>query len=143
MGVQAFFVPIRDMETHRPLPGIEVGDIGPKFGFVGKDNGYCIFKNYRIPRRNMLMRYVNVDKEGQVKLEGNPKVLYSVMMFTRLQLLTNGLANLAKALTIGIRYGIVRTQFKNYKDATTGKLVERKLLDYQTHLHRLCPLLAI
>lgn len=32
-GVQAFMVPIRDMETHRPLKGIEVGDIGPKFGF--------------------------------------------------------------------------------------------------------------
>jgi acyl-CoA oxidase len=31
------------METHRPLPGIEVGDIGPKFGFAAKDNGYCIF----------------------------------------------------------------------------------------------------
>ena len=33
MGIQAFYVPIRDIETHRPLPGIEIGDIGPKFGF--------------------------------------------------------------------------------------------------------------
>ncbi len=41
-----------------------MGDIGPKFGFDAKDNGYCIFKNVRIPRRNMLMRYVNIDKEG-------------------------------------------------------------------------------
>lgn len=64
------------------------------------------------------------------------------MMFTRLQLLSSSLHNLSKALIIGIRYGIVRTQFKNYKDSTTGKLVERKLIDYQTHLHRLCPLLA-
>lgn len=37
----------------------------------------------------------------------------------------------------------MRTQFKNYKDPTTGKVVERKLLDYQTHLNRICPLLAI
>lgn len=50
--------------------------------------------------------------------------------------------SLTKSLTIGIRYGIVRTQFKNFKDPITGKLVERKLLDYQTHLNRLCPLLA-
>jgi len=64
MGVQAFFVPIREIETHRALPGIEVGDIGPKFGFSAKDNGYCIFKGVRIPRRNMLMRYVNIDKNG-------------------------------------------------------------------------------
>ena len=80
-------VPIRDLDTHRPFPGIEVGDIGPKFGFHGKDNGYCIFKNVRIPRRNMLMRYVNVDRDGKVGLQGNPKVLYSVMMTTRLQIL--------------------------------------------------------
>ena len=84
MGVQAFFVPIRDLETHRPFSGIEIGDIGPKFGFTAKDNGYCIFKNVRIPRRNMLMRYVNVDKDGQMNLQDNPKVLYSVMMYTRL-----------------------------------------------------------
>jgi len=32
-GVQAFMVPIRDRDTHRTLTGVEVGDIGPKFGF--------------------------------------------------------------------------------------------------------------
>jgi acyl-CoA oxidase len=84
MGVQSFLIPVRDMDTHRPLPGIEVGDIGPKFGFAAKDNGYAIFKNVRISRRNMLMRYVNVDREGKVTPQGNPKVLYSVMMYTRL-----------------------------------------------------------
>jgi acyl-CoA oxidase len=90
----------------------------------------------------MLMRYVNVDKEGQLNMQGNPKVLYSVMMYTRLQLLTQSMNNLTRALTVGIRYGIVRTQFRNYKDPTTGKLVERKIIDYQTHLNRICPLLA-
>ena len=59
-------VQIRDLDSHRPLPGIEVGDIGPKFGFNAKDNGYCIFKDVRIPRRNMLMRYVVVDRQGKV-----------------------------------------------------------------------------
>ena len=86
-----------------------MGDIGPKFGFSAKDNGYCIFKGVRIPRRNMLMRYVNIDKDGKINLQGNPKVLYSVMMFTRLQLLTSSIRYLAKSLTIGIRYAIVRT----------------------------------
>lgn len=69
-------------------------------------------------------------------------MLYSVMLFTRLQLLSNSLSVLTRGLTVGIRYGIVRTQFKNFKDPMTGKLVERKIIDYQTHLNRLCPLLA-
>lgn len=134
-------VPIRDIQTHRPLPGVEVGDIGPKFGFQAKDNGYALFKNVRIPRRNMLMRYVSVDRDGKVSLQGNPKVLYSVMMFTRLQLLTSCFLSLGKALTIGIRYGIVRKQFKTITGAD-GKLQERKIIDYQSHLNKLCPLLA-
>ena len=57
-GPQCFLVQIRDMQTHRPLPGVEVGDIGPKYGSNAKDNGYLILKNVRIPRRNMLQRYL-------------------------------------------------------------------------------------
>lgn len=83
-GVNSFLVPIRDYESHKPLPGIEVGDIGPKFGFSSKDNGYCIFKNVKIPRTNLLSRYFDVDREGAVEVKGNPLVLYSIMMFTRL-----------------------------------------------------------
>jgi hypothetical protein len=57
----------------------------------------------------MLMRYVNVDNLGKVSLQGNPKVLYSIMMFTRLQIMTTSAQHLVKALTVGIRYGIVRS----------------------------------
>lgn len=44
-GVQAFILPVRDVKTLRPLPGIEIGDIGPKFGFTTKDNGYLLINN--------------------------------------------------------------------------------------------------
>ena len=40
--------------------GIEVGDIGPKFGFDEMDNGYLRIDNVRIPRENMLMKYSKV-----------------------------------------------------------------------------------
>lgn len=53
-------VPIRDFDTHKPLPGVEVGDIGPKMGYSTKDNGYLRFSNVRIPRFNMLSRYTIV-----------------------------------------------------------------------------------
>ncbi len=32
IGLQNFIVPIRDSVTHEVLPGVEVGDIGPKVG---------------------------------------------------------------------------------------------------------------
>ena len=60
-GVHAFVVPIRDKQ-HRLLPGVEAGDVGPKFGFNGKDNGYLVMSNVKIPRKNMLMKYHRVSK---------------------------------------------------------------------------------
>ena len=30
LGIHSFLVPIRDLETHKPLPGVKAGDIGPK-----------------------------------------------------------------------------------------------------------------
>ena len=48
-----------------PLPGIQVGDIGPKYGYNTKDNGFVRLNNIRIPRENMLMRYSKVSKAGE------------------------------------------------------------------------------
>ena len=69
-GVHAFIVPIRD-HNHKPLPGIEVGDVGPKMGYNCKDNGYLIMSNYQIPRKNMLMKFQQVSKEGKYQVVGD------------------------------------------------------------------------
>jgi acyl-CoA oxidase len=71
MGVHAFLVPIRDPHTHEPMPGCEMGDIGPKFGYQSKDNGYLILRNVRIPRSSMLKRYAEVDKDGNLQIKGD------------------------------------------------------------------------
>ena len=42
------------------VPGIEVGDIGPKFGFRAMDNGYLRMSNVRIPHGDMLSKYAQV-----------------------------------------------------------------------------------
>ena len=42
-GIAPYIVPIRDMETHLPLKGVQVGDIGTKFGYGSKDNGWLMF----------------------------------------------------------------------------------------------------
>ena len=42
-GVQPFLVPIRDFETHKHLPGVKTGDMGPKLGWNTADNAWGIF----------------------------------------------------------------------------------------------------
>lgn len=59
-GPHAFLVQLRHMETHKAMPGIEMGDIGPKFGYNGVDNGFMRFDHVVIPRSAMLARYCKV-----------------------------------------------------------------------------------
>ena len=135
-GVHSFLVPIRDPATLKPLKGIELGDIGPKHGFQNKDNGYAIFNNFRIPRRNMLMKYHLVSKEGVYSIQGDEKISYATMLLTRSGL-TKILANqLVKATVIATRYSIVRTQFKNAKGQ------EIPVFDYQTQQEKVIPRIA-
>ena len=49
------------MDTHEPLPGIKVGELGPRMGFNTADNGFLAFNQYRIPRNNMLMKNAQVE----------------------------------------------------------------------------------
>ena len=53
-GVCPFIVQIRDTETHKWMKGIQCGDMGPKLGYIGKDNGWLQMDKVRIPRDNML-----------------------------------------------------------------------------------------
>ena len=60
-GVHPFLVQIRSLDDHKPLPGVEVGDIGTKLGYNTMDNGYLSFTHSRIPRENLLSRLAYVD----------------------------------------------------------------------------------
>lgn len=61
LGVFPIIVPIRD-SNHNPLPGINCGDIGPKVGYITKDNGYLTFDNVRVPRNNLLNKLIDISK---------------------------------------------------------------------------------
>lgn len=135
-GVHGFIINIRDVETNKTQPGIEVGDIGEKVGFNTKDNGYCRFDNVRIPRENMLMRYAKVNKKGEYKRQGDERVGYAIMMQIRDLLGHASWIALSQALTIAVRYSLVRTQFQTEEGA------ERKVMDYQLQQDKLIPLLA-
>ena len=137
-GVHAFLCQIRNMDSHMPLKGIEVGEIGPKSGYQDKDNGYLYFKNFMIPRSSLLSRYVQVDKEGNFSISGNPRFAYATMMKTRIGIIASCHFILNKALLIGTRYSIYRKQFKTLEN---GK-IERKIIDYQAQQSSLISILA-
>lgn len=111
-GVHAFILQIRDANM-KPLPGIEVGDIGPKIGFTSKDNGYLILKNVAIPRKNMLRRFVSVSQKGEIKVKGDPKVAYATMMEIRRYISCTYPKIYSSAITIATRYSLFRRQFQN------------------------------
>eukprot|EP00347_Sterkiella_histriomuscorum_P017806 403347919 len=138
-GVQFFIVPIRNPDTHEPLPNIEVGDIGPKIGYLSKDNGFIIFKNVRIPRENMMMKYCRVKQNGELELDGDPRLLYGVMLGIRVWIMNASWKYLGQATLISGRYSAVRRQFANIDGE---KKLERKLLDYQSHQFKIIPALA-
>ncbi|PWZ21627.1 Acyl-coenzyme A oxidase 2, peroxisomal [Zea mays] len=65
MGIHEFIVPIRDLETHAVLPGIEINDCGHKIGLNGVDNGALRFRSVRIPRDNLLNQFGDVSRDGK------------------------------------------------------------------------------
>jgi acyl-CoA oxidase len=104
-------VPLRDLNTFKHLPGVKTGDLGPKFGYTSKDNGYATFDNVRIPRDYMLMGLCSVDKEGNFEILRDLRVLYSTMLYIRTLISTSVSNFLQCALQIAIRYASCRRQF--------------------------------
>lgn len=140
-GMHNFLVPLRDMQTHKLLPGVTTGDIGPKIGYNNMDNGFASFDNVIIPRRNMAMRFAMVDSNGNyTKKPMSPaasKISYITMMQVRAVIIKDTGRLLAMASTISIRYSSLRRQ--GY-DATNKQ--EIPILNYRQQQHRLLPLLA-
>jgi len=130
-GVQFFFVQVRDPKTHKLLPGIESGDIGPKIGFNSKDNGFMRFTGLRAPKIALLSKYIQIGKGGEVSKAGNDKVKYSGMMSARSLLLMSSYFNMFRALTITTRYSLLRKQFRDAKGQ------EMRIFDYQLQRYKI------
>ncbi|KAK9833196.1 hypothetical protein WJX74_009804 [Apatococcus lobatus] len=139
-GLHAFVMQIRDLSTHLPLAGITVGDIGPKFGYNGVDNGYLIFDHAPIPRNAMLMRYAKVTPEGKYvpPPPANAKASYATMVYVRATIVEDAGWYLARAATIAVRYNAVRRQ-----TAASAGDKELQVLDYQNTSATLLPLVAV
>lgn len=114
-------VQLRDVDTFKHMKGVKTGDLGPKFGYVSKDNGWATFDHVRIPRTNMLMGIVSISKDGDFEIKGDPKVLYTTMMLIRTSIVLDCPIAAESALLIALRYGTCRRQFATIK----GTKVER------------------
>lgn len=137
-GMHPFIVPIRSLKDHSPLPGITVGDIGPKMAFQQVDNGYLMMRNIRIPKENMLSRFSEVLPDGSYVKRGSEKINYFTMIAVRVAMIGGEVVEtLMKACTISVRYSAVRRQSEMKPGAQ-----EAKILDYQTQQQKLFPLLA-
>ena len=140
-GVHAFVVPIRD-EAGQPMPGVRIEDCGTKIGLNGVDNGRLWFDEVRVPRTALLNRYAEVTEGGEYT---SPIDNADRRFFTMLGTLIQGRVcvggagiNASKvALTIAVKYGLLRRQF-----GSPGSGQEELLLDYGMHQRRLLPLLA-
>ncbi|XP_050423855.1 probable peroxisomal acyl-coenzyme A oxidase 1 [Adelges cooleyi] len=137
-GIHQFVVQIRDSETWMPMPGIKIGEIGSKFGMNSANNGYLALNNVRIPRMNMLMKNSRVLKDGTYEKSSNQKLNYGTMVFMRVLIVKNLVANyLMEATTIAVRYSAVRRQ----SELRVGER-EPQIMDYQTQQYKLFPLIA-
>ncbi|KAI6224340.1 Acyl-CoA oxidase dehydrogenase and Acyl-CoA oxidase domain containing protein [Aphelenchoides fujianensis] len=151
-GMHPFFVFIRDENTHEPLPGVIVGDCGPNFGLPGNDIGYLGFKNYRVPRKSLLMRHYKVHPDGRYEPPLHPRLAHTGMMFARSRMIHDVGVDLAAAATIAIRYSCIRRQGEvepgqvakeeRLNEWVVCRKGEVKILDYTTQQFRVLPQLA-
>ncbi|KAF2315054.1 hypothetical protein GH714_038038 [Hevea brasiliensis] len=140
-GVHGFIVQLRSLDDHMPLPGITVGDIGMKFGsgaYNTMDNGVLRFDHVRIPRNQMLMRVMQVTREGKCVQSNVPRqLIYGTMVYVRQTIVSDASSALSRAVCIATRYSTVRRQFGSQEGG-----VETQVIDYKTQQNRLFPLLA-
>lgn len=136
-GPHPFMLQIRRLDTHECMPGIELSDIGPKFGFNGVDNGTMRLTYVRIPRTNMLMKNSQVSREGFYTAPSVKKANYGAMVKVRSFIVSSAADSLSKAATIAARYCTVRRQ-----TAFDEGQSEAQVINFPHVQHKLFPIIA-
>jgi acyl-CoA oxidase len=164
-GVHVFLVQLRDTETHALLPGVRAGDVGPKYGRNGIDNGWLQFHHARYPASVLLCRFAKVDADGTYvpAPKAKPQLAYGALVMGRASMVTDSAAALQLATTIAVRWNALRRQGAPFNEASAAAAAakggkgagkkgdpqaaavpgpEPQLLDYATTQARLMPLVA-
>lgn len=142
-GVHCFVVPIRHKLTRAPMPGVTLGDCGPKIGLNGIDNGFIIFRDVRVPRDALLDRLSGVTEEGEFKAEiKNADKRFALALgslsTTRISILAANSSRIRNILALGYRFSANRLQF----GPPGENQPETPIFDYPLTQKRLTTLLA-
>ncbi|KAL2368793.1 hypothetical protein RJ035_007757 [Blastomyces gilchristii] len=130
---------LRDLETHKLLPGVEIYELGPKVfqGMVGVHNGAMQVHNVRIPRDHMLARNAQVLRDGTDIPPKNTKHSYGSMITVRASMAEITGYDLLRAVAVAYHYTTFRKQFW-----IKGQKEENTVFNYARVKYRLLPLLA-
>lgn len=93
-------------------------------GRDGIDNGYIQFTYVRVPRSYMLQKHTQVTREGKVYEPALAQLTYGALLQGRVAMVEDAGNISKKALTIAIRYGVVRRQFKTGDNAVSARLFD-------------------
>ena len=137
-GIHGVMVQLRKPDGST-MDGVELGEIGPKLNSTSNNIGYARFTNVRVPLNRLFSKYSNVSPEGE--FTAAPKSLSKMgsisMMLARTSIIGLAFEELAKAVTIAVRYSAVRVQ--GFKNSTKGNGVvqeEATVLDWTMQAYR-------
>lgn len=128
---------LRDFETHKPMKGITIGEVGNKVGFNCVNNGFLGFDNVRIPLKNMLMKNAKVLANGDFIKPKSSVLTYGIMTLVRVTILRDQAALMSKAVTIAMRYATVRRQ-----SPIDPNQPEPKIIEHVTQQMKIFPVIA-
>lgn len=158
-GLHSFFTPIRDPKTLLAYEGVKIGDMGPKIGLNGVDNGFLIFNNYRISKAYLMNRNADITADGKyISKVGDKKkrmgASFGILSAGRVGIIGMSLLNMEKSLVIALRYACLRKQFgpidpndpayetQQTENQPNSMAKEWPIIEYQSHQYRLFPYLA-
>lgn len=135
-------MPVRDPQTLRPYANVTIGDIGEKIGLNGIDNGFIMFRNYRIPKENLLNRTGDVNDDGEYEsVFSEPSKILGAALESlsagRIGIMHESASTISTAVVIAVRYAAIRKQFGPDRNGQ-----ETAIIEYPLHQWRIFPYLA-
>jgi len=139
-GIHPFVVRIRTDTDHELVSGVIVGDCGKKIGLDGLDQGFILFKDFRVPYDCLLDKYCSIDENGiyNSPIKNADKrfgTFMSSLTLGRISIASASLNSMRIAIIIAGRFAYLRRQFGAPHN-------EIPIIEYPLTQYRLFPYIA-